>query len=175
VVAPIEIFDGYAVDYGASSGDLMADAAGSVFFLGQKYLWNEVRLIPKFSFHSTKYAGIRPELLGDNTLSQVIKDYNGQTFWLSIDMDKFTQFPAWLNIALGYGAEEMVFARDYQNEAWGYDPYRQYYLSIDFDLSAIRTRSKFLKTLFFLANTIKIPAPAVSFSRKGASFRPFYF
>jgi hypothetical protein len=29
--------------------------------------------------------------------------------------------------------------------------------------------------LFFLANTIKIPAPAVEFSRKGIVFHPLHF
>jgi hypothetical protein len=69
----------------------------------------------------------------------------------------------------------MTYARDFQNTAAGYDPYRQYYLSVDFDLSAIRTRSKVLQTLFFLVNTIKIPAPAVEFSRKGLTFHPLHF
>jgi hypothetical protein len=90
-------------------------------------------------------------------------------------MDKFITFPKWLNIAVGYGTEDMVYARNSQNQPYGFDPYRQYYLSIDFDLSGIRTRSRFLKTLIFLANTVKIPAPAIEFSRKGTTFRPFYF
>jgi hypothetical protein len=175
ITAPIEIFDGYSADYGASTGDLIADAAGPLFFLGQKKLWNEVRIIPKYSFHRTSFAKLRPNLLGDNYVSEFIKDYNGQTQWLSIDMDKFTKFPKWLNLAVGYGAEGMVYAHDYENSFNGYSSYRQYYLSVDFDLTAIKTRSKFLKTLIFLANTIKLPAPAIEFSKKGAEFRGFYF
>jgi hypothetical protein len=175
VLLPVEIFDGYSDAYGASATDLAANAAGSVFFLGQKLRWNEVRIIPKYSFHRTKYAPLRPTLLGNDLPSEIIKDYNGQTQWLSFDMDKFMRFPKWLNIAAGYGAEEMIFARNYQNKAAGFDPYRQYYLSIDFDLTAIRTRSKFVKTLIFLASTIKLPAPAVELSRKGIAFHALYF
>jgi hypothetical protein len=174
VVAPIEIFDGYSADYGASSGDLLADAAGSLFFLGQKRLWNEVRLIPKFSYQSTHYAALRPNILGDNTASRVFKDYNGQTHWLSIDMDKFISFPKWLNLAVGYGAEGMIYGRDYQNKEVGLTPQREYYLALDFDLTAIRTRSKFLRSLIFLANTIKIPAPTIELTRRGARFDAFF-
>ncbi|TAD94403.1 MAG: hypothetical protein EAY75_00090 [Bacteroidetes bacterium] len=52
-------------------------------------LWNEVRLVPKFSFFPTPFAEQRPELLGKNISQQWLKDYNGQTYWLSVDIDKF--------------------------------------------------------------------------------------
>ena len=176
IMLPIEIMDGYSTAYGASAGDLIANAAGSAFFLGQSRLWNEIRIHPKFSFHRTEYAELRSELLGDDLTSEVIKDYNGQTFWLSVDMDKFIKFPKWLNFAAGYGAEGMIYARDYQNVEAGYpEPYRQYYLSIDFDLRAIKSRSKAVNTLLFFANMIKIPAPTVEFSKEGVKFKPLYF
>lgn len=176
VLLPIEILDGFSEAYGASPGDLIANAAGSAFFLGQSRLWNEIRIYPKFSFHRTRYAELRSDLLGNGLTSEILKDYNGQTFWLSIDMDKFLKFPRWLNLAAGYGAEGMVYARDYQNIEAGYpQPYRQYYLSIDFDLTAIKSRSKALNTLLFIANMIKIPAPAMEFSKSGVKFHALYF
>ncbi len=176
IMLPIEILDGFSEAYGASGGDLMANAAGSAFFLAQSKLWNEVRIYPKFSFHRTDYASLRSDLLGSDLTSEILKDYNGQTFWLSIDMDKFVKFPRWLNLSAGYGAEGMVYARDYQNIEAGYaDPFRQYYLSIDFDLTAIKSRSKTINTLLFIANMIKLPAPAFEFSTKGVKFHPFYF
>jgi hypothetical protein len=115
IMLPIEILDGFSDAYGASTGDLLANAAGSAFYLGQSALWNEVRIHPKFSFHRTRYAAFRSDLLGNDLTSEILKDYNGQTFWFSIDMDKFVRFPSWLNIAVGYGAEGMVYARDHQN------------------------------------------------------------
>jgi hypothetical protein len=175
IMVPIEIMDGYSDAYGASAGDLVANFAGSALFLGQSLAWNEIRLYPKFSFHTTSYASQHPELLGDGTLSETFKDYNGQTYWLSVDMDKFLKFPKWLNIAVGYGAEKMIYARDAQNMEHGLDTYRQYYLSIDFDLTAIRTRSKAVKTLIFFANMIKIPAPTIEFSKNGVRFHGLYF
>ena len=176
VLLPIEVLDGFSKAYGASPGDLIANAAGSAFYFGQSQLWNEIRIYPKFSFHRTDYAELRSDLLGNDLTSEILKDYNGQTFWLSVDMDKFIKFPNWLNLAVGYGAEGMIYARDHQNMEAGYPlARRQYYLSIDFDLTAIKTRSKVLKTLIFIANTIKIPAPALEFSEKGTRLRAFYF
>jgi hypothetical protein len=175
ILLPIEIFDGFSSAYGASTGDIIANAGGSLFFLGQQSLWNEVRIFPKFSFHTTRFAAQRPEVLGNNVISEIFKDYNGQTYWLSADVDKFMTFPKWLNVSVGYGAENMVFARDHQNRSVGFEPYRQFYVSLDLDLTAIQTRSKTLKTLLFFANIIKIPAPTIGFSSHGTRVYPFYF
>ena len=86
---PIEIFDGYSEAYGASAGDLIANATGSLFFLAQQKVWGEQRLIPRFSFRRTGYPSLRPDVLGDTRVSEILKDYNGQTYWVSIDADKF--------------------------------------------------------------------------------------
>lgn len=175
IMLPIEIMDGYSASYGASSGDLIANAGGAFFFLGQTLLWKEPRIYPKFSFHSTEYARERPNVLGNTLSSELLKDYNGQTYWLSFDMDKFIRFPKWLNLAVGYGADGMVYANDSANTSMGYDAYRQYYFALDPDLTAIKTNSKALKTLFFFISMIKIPAPTLEFSERGTAFHFFYF
>jgi hypothetical protein len=176
VMLPIEIFDGFSSTYGASTGDLIANASGSVFYLTQKYLWNDIRIHPKFSFHRSPYAAMRPTMLGEKFSSELLKDYNGQTYWLSIDVDSFIEFPKWLNIAVGYGAEGMVHARTTSNEQAGYGtPYRQLYVALDFDLSGFKSRSKFVNTLLFVGNMIKLPAPTLCFSHRGTTFLPFYF
>lgn len=175
LLLPIEVLDGYASAYGASAGDLLANAGGALFFLGQQRWWNEQRLQLKFSFTRTPYAPLRPEVLGDGALHELFKDYNGQTYWLSVDMDKFIRFPKWLNIAVGYGAEGMVYGRDYANTAAGHSSYRQYYLSLDPDLSAIKTRSRLVKSLIFIAGMVKIPAPTVSLEQGRVKFHAFYF
>ncbi len=173
VMLPIEIFDGHSAAYGASSGDLLANATGALLYLGQKRMWNEVRIAPKFSFHFTDYADLRPDLLGKGG-EQILKDYNGQTYWLSFDMDKFCRFPKWLNLAVGYGADGMIYARDEQHPQDA-QPYRQYYIGLDFDPGAIRTRSKAVKTLLFIAGMIRLPAPALEFSSRGTKFHAFYY
>jgi hypothetical protein len=175
VLVPIEVFDGFSDAYGASVGDLGADAAGALFYYGQARLWNEVRLHPKFSFRYSPYAERRPELLGKG-MERILKDYNGQTYWLSIDADKFFRFPKWLNISVGYGASGMVYARDEQHIGNGLPtPFRRYFLSLDFDVQAIRTRSKAVKTILFVVNMIRIPSPAIEFSQHEVRFHGLYF
>jgi hypothetical protein len=176
ILLPIEIFDGHSKAYGASVGDLAFNTAGAAFFLGQHALWSEIRIQPKYSFHTTRYAAMRPGVLGDGMAEELLKDYNGQTYWLSVDVDKFTRFPKWLNLAAGYGAQRMVYARDHQNAGHGLPaPYRQFYLSLDWDLTAIPTRSKFVRTLLYFVNLIKLPAPTLEFGSKGVRVHPFYF
>lgn len=174
VMLPIEILDGHSAAYGASVGDLAANAAGSLFYLGQMMLWSDPKIYPKFSFRQTEFSKVRPDVLGASIPSQILKDYNGQTYWFSFDMDKFIRFPAWLNVAVGYGATNMVYARDEQNNAAGYHAYRQYYIALDPDLTGIKTNSKLLKTLFSVVSLIKIPAPGVEFSKEGARFSFLY-
>lgn len=175
VLLPIEVFDGFSAAYGASVGDILADAGGAAFYLAQTRLWNEVRIHPKFSFRYSSYAGLRPELLGEG-LERIIKDYNGQTYWLSFDMDKFARFPRWLNLAVGYGADGMIYARDEQHRPNGFaPPQRQLFLGVDFDVTAVNTRSRTVKTLLFFVNMIRIPAPALEFRDGRFRAHAFYF
>ncbi|MBX2965998.1 MAG: DUF2279 domain-containing protein [Cyclobacteriaceae bacterium] len=176
MLLPIEIFDGFSADYGASTSDLLANAAGAAFYFGQTALWDEVRIHPKFSFHRTEYPILRNDnTLGNNLVSELLKDYNGQTYWLSVDMDKFIKFPKWINLAVGYGADGMVYASNRQNIAGGYTAHRQFYLGIDIDLSHIKTRSKALNTALYIVNLVKLPAPALQFSAGSVSFSAFQF
>ncbi|NJL12128.1 MAG: DUF2279 domain-containing protein [Microscillaceae bacterium] len=180
LLAPIEILDGFSPEYGASWGDFVANTSGSAFLWGQALLWNETRLKPKFSFRRTAYAPQRPNVLGNGWQEEWLKDYNGQTYWLSVDVDKFlpeSRFPKWLNLALGYGAGSMLYARDDENESLGgLRAYRQYYLAPDWDLTALQPRRKLYKVLLFLLETVRLPGPALEFSRpKGWQWHWLYF
>ncbi|TLU99345.1 DUF2279 domain-containing protein [Dyadobacter luticola] len=175
---PIEILDGFSPDYGFSPGDMIGNIAGSVIFLGQIALWDEIRIQPKWSFHYTPLSKVRPELLGSNRYESWLKDYNGQTYWFSASPKSFfrgSNWPAWLCFSVGYGIQDMVSAERDKSIEMGYRPYRQFYLSLDIDLTKIKSRSKFVRTIGFLANSLKIPAPALVLSRKGIDFKPFYF
>ncbi len=165
----VEVFDGYSSQWGASSGDIIANASGTALYVSQELIWKEQRITPKFSFHTTKYAGYRPEVLGSSYTEQILKDYNGQTYWLSVNLHSFakgSKIPKWLNVALGYGAEGMITGNK-ENTTTTYTPnpqrFRQLYLSLDVDLTKIKTNSYFLKTIFSVFNSVKIPAPTIEF------------
>ncbi|RDV15972.1 DUF2279 domain-containing protein [Pontibacter diazotrophicus] len=177
---PIEVFDGYGETYGASLSDMGANTLGSVAVMAQQHLWKEIRIMPKFSFHKTPIELQRLEMLGENYFEQMLKDYNGQTYWLSVDISAFlppeSRYPKWLNMAVGYGAEDMVAGSPSENTKMGYKSYRQYYLSLDLNLMNINTRSNFLKKVFYVLSILHLPAPALEFnSKQGLVFHPMYY
>lgn len=178
----VEVLDGYSSEWGASSGDIIANATGTALYVSQELLWKEQRIIPKFSFHTTQYAGQRPNILGKSLNEQILKDYNGQTYWLSVNLHSFakeSKIPKWFNAAFGYGAEGMLTGNSYENNpALIQNPerYRKFFLSFDVNLAKIDTKSHFLKTIFSVLNTIKIPAPTLEYSaNKGFKAHALYF
>ncbi len=177
----VEVFDGYSSEWGASSGDIIANISGTALYVSQELLWKEQRITPKFSFHQTEFASQRPETLGNSLNEQLLKDYNGQTYWLSFNIHSFTKLefvPKWLNLAAGYGGSGMLYSNKMNAFSNGFlqDEYRQFYLSFDVDLTKIKTNSHFLKTVFSVFNTIKIPAPTLQLNaNKGFRAYGFYF
>ena len=171
----LEIFDGFSSGWGFSIGDISANTVGSGILIGQEFLWNEQRITLKYNFRKTDFPQYNPPLLGQNFEQQIFKDYNGQTYWLSANVASFlskgTKFPKWLNLAFGYGANGMTGGRTnpVMKNASGniitFERYRQYYLSMDIDLTKIPTHSAFLKTVFETFGFLKIPAPGFEFSQ----------
>lgn len=177
---PIEIVDGYQPEYGASIGDMVANATGSAAVVAQELIWQEIRIMPKFSSHTTRFAAVRPNVLGSNLAERTLKDYNGQTYWLSANIGAFlkpeSKYPKWLSIAVGYGAEEIVYNHTPSNLAAGFDAHRQFYLSPDLNLMHFKGRSKVLNTALYLLSIVKIPAPTLEYNRKdGFKVHPLYF
>lgn len=178
----VEVFDGYSSEWGFSLGDVAANAGGTALFVSQELLWNEQRIIPKFSFHTTPYASARPNVLGSSLSEQILKDYNGQTYWLSLNIHSFfkqSKIPKWANIAIGYGVEGLVTGKDELVNTIFFDQQqrtRQFYLSLDVNLQKIPTKNPILKTIFSVFNTIKIPAPTIEVNgSQGVKFRFLYF
>jgi hypothetical protein len=176
----VEVFDGYSSQWGFSYGDVIANASGTALYVSQELMWKEQRIIPKFSFHTSVYSALRPATLGSTLPEQLLKDYNGQTYWLSVNVHSFfkqSKIPKWLNMAVGYGGEGMITANDVDLVNTVFFPEkqrtRQFYLSLDADLTKIKTKSPVLKTLFSLVNTIKIPAP--TFEIKGVGVGKLHF
>ncbi len=178
----VEVLDGFSSQWGFSIGDMAANVSGTTLYVSQELIWNEQRITPKFSFHSTQYAAMRPEVLGHSITEQILKDYNGQTYWLSTNLYSFSKgskIPKWLNIAIGYGAEGMISGNNGNNTSLltpKPERFRQFYLSFDADLTKISTKNHLLKTIFSIFNSVKIPAPTIEYSaHRGLQFHTLYF
>ncbi|GAA3588912.1 DUF2279 domain-containing protein [Flavivirga amylovorans] len=175
----VEVLDGYSQEWGFSWGDIAANGAGAGLYIGQELLWNEQRIALKYSFHQTRYAKLNPEKLGENFLEEILKDYNGQTYWLSANLHSFfkeSKIPKWLNLAVGYGADGMLYgSKDIDNQVLTTNHrVRQYYLSFDVNLNAIRTNSKFLRAVLDVFSMVKLPFPTLEINKNKCVFHLFY-
>jgi hypothetical protein len=56
----------------------------------------------------------------------------------------------------------MVSAESSKSIEMGYRPYRQYYLSLDIDLTKIKSRSKFVRTHGFSGQFAENPGPGIA-------------
>lgn len=177
----IEILDAHSVKWGWSWADMAANIFGSGIFIGQQLGWEEQRIQFKFSFHKKNYSEPMlkqraDDLFGSSLTERMLKDYNGQTYWLSANLRSFfknSNIPSWLNIAIGYGAEGMFggFENKWTDEDSGFpvdrtdiQRYRQWYLSPDINFSKIKTNSKAIKVLFAALDAFKFPAPGIELS-----------
>ena len=138
----------------------------------------------KFSYHNTDFPKYR-HTLGTNLQERMLKDYNGQTYWLSANIKSFlrkeSRFPKWINIAVGYGADGML-GGSYNppiNEEGEilpkFERTRQFYIAPDIDLTKIKTKSKLLNTIFNAFGFIKFPLPALEINKSKIKFQPLYF
>ena len=173
----VEILDGLSAGWGFSWGDVTANALGTGLFMGQQALWHEQRISMKYSYHKTEFTQYRPDLYGTTLPENMLKDYNGQTIWLSFNIKSLflnneSKFPQWLNIALGYSADGMTGgfynATHYKgNKIPEFTRTRQFVLSPDIDLTRIPVKNKYLKTTLKVLSFIKIPMPAIMIDSQG--------
>lgn len=181
---PIEIFDGIYEGYGFSKSDMLANTTGSALFAIQQGIWDKQFIKMKFSYAPSPYAKHNPYSLGSSHAERFFMDYNGHTYWLSLnagDLLPKSKIPPYFSLAFGYSANGML--GEFSNPLFVnrkpveyFVRYRQYLFSLDIDLSKIKTKSKFLKTLLGQINSIKIPFSALEYNNiQGVRFHPIYF
>ncbi|MDC0249290.1 YfiM family protein [Flavobacteriales bacterium] len=173
----IEILDGYSAEWGASSGDLIANTSGSLLAIGQELKWKEQRVQLKYSYTPSKWAEVNSEQLGENHLERTLKDYNGQTYWLSFNMKSLLnieeeEFPGWLNLAIGYSGDSMT---NPYHERGDDQRKRQYLFSLDVDLTRIDTKSKILNSILHTFGFLKFPMPTLELSNGSLSEYLIYY
>ena len=172
----IEILDGFSENWGASMGDFASNSFGSFIAISQELYWKEQRILIKYSYSRSDLSYQNSELFGDNFFQRTFKDYNGQTYWISMNINSMfrvdnSQFPDWLNLALGHSAKGMTSPNNTTNDG----RYRQFFLSFDIDLMRIKSKNKILNVLSNVFGYIKIPFPTVEYSNNQFTLHPIYF
>jgi uncharacterized protein YfiM (DUF2279 family) len=166
----IELMDAHSKKWGFSWGDVIANSSGISLFLLQDLLLQKQAVLLKYSYQPSKYRELRPNVLGDNELQAMFKDYNAQTYWASININELIPQvkPKWVNLAFGYSGKGMVNASGAYLRSDGtlIQPHRQYFLSLDVHLEKIETNKKWLKTALGILNCVKVPFPTVELSTK---------
>jgi hypothetical protein len=191
----IEIMDGYSSKWGFSWTDFGANIVGIGSFVAQQRWWGNQKLLikqsvgfrdhPKTPIQASMGDGTTTlfdrsrDLFGSSSTARYLKDYNNQTYWLSFSPASFneqTSWPSWLNVALGFGVENLYGGFENRWEENGaifeldkdlYPRYRQFYLGLDIDLTKVKTQSPFLKSVLSVLNIVKIPSPALEITSHG--------
>lgn len=137
------------------------------------------------------------DLYGTGPASLFLKNYNALVVWASLNPksflgDRADWLPPWLNIAVGMGADNLFAGNGYSWQAdknctgadcltYRVDPEtyprtRQFFLSLDIDLTRLPVRNRFLRTVLGAVNILKFPAPALEWTDRGRfRFHPVYF
>lgn len=181
----IEIQDGFSAEWGFSWGDMGANLLGAAAYVGQEWTGGQ-RFKIKLSYAPAVYDDPalrtrRDQLFGTTFQERILKDYNGQAYWLSTTLGAWRPLKNgeksvwnWLGLAVGYRAEGMLGGYENQwKDAGGatvarFDVprSRSIMLSPDIHFSNIPTRKKWVKTLLFVADAIKVPAPTILWNNK---------
>lgn len=186
---PLELMDGYSIGWGASKGDLLFNTAGTAFGFLQNYKWGKPRIPMRVTFHTSRFANIRPNMLGSTLPERLLKDYNGQTYWLDLNPYRLkmnlTRWPKWLGMNIGYGADGLLGGDDnIWTDAGGKTTdrsdvkrYRQYYIGPSISFAYLQnTRKPLLQVLGFVSERIRLPMPALEYNPVGGfSFHPIYW
>ena len=180
-----ELLDATNVKWGFSWSDVGFNTLGSATYFVQEYFWNEQYARFKFSYGNSGLAQYRPNVLGSDFANKLLKDYNGQTYWMSFNPVHWfkpeSKIPKWIDLSFGYSINNQLigdggtFIYTDGAEQLSFTPYRQYFLSFDINFEAIPTEKRWLKLIFRGLNFIKVPFPALEFSQGKLGFRPLYF
>jgi hypothetical protein len=177
----IECMDGFSRGWGFSWWDEAANVTGAAIAGVQELLWKRQKIYMKFSYFPTEYAVYNKPLLGRNDATRVLKDYNGQTYWISYSPAHVVKgFPRWLCLSAGYGVSGLlggttnpVIYEDGRQVV--FSRARRYFFSLDIDLTEIPVKRLWMRRLFSALNMLKIPAPAVEFRSGSFYVHPLYY
>ncbi len=171
----IELLDGFSTHWGFSKSDMLANLVGTAIFAAQQKWWDEQRISMKFSAHLSPYAQYHKGELGNNFASRILKDYNGQSYWLSVNLKSFlpagSSVPAWAAVSFGYGADGMIGGHSNPTTLKGvpiphFERTRRFMIAPDADLFRIRSIAP-VDAATYMTRPVKWPAPTLEMNSKG--------
>lgn len=191
----IEMMDAFSTQWGFSVADIGANFTGIGIYAAQQKYWKEQRILLKISSFPSSYDDLTVigsngteislqqranNLFGSSFAEKYLKDYNAQTYWASVNVNSFlnegNKWPSWLNLAVGYGSENMFggFENEWETNGERFEipedvlpRVHQFYLGLDVDLTKVRTKNDFLKGLLSIFNIFKMPSPALEVNSRG--------
>jgi hypothetical protein len=146
-------------EYGFSPGDATGDLLGASLPLLRHYYPVFDRLETKLSIwpSATYEAGV---------YKTIADDYESQYYWLSFDLHGVTPLPQWLNMAVGFGCENLLrpaHGDSYQVPSPNGIPYTDAYFGPDINLKGIPIEGAFWQSLAYVLSYIRIPFPTLQF------------
>jgi hypothetical protein len=165
----VEVQDGFSTLWGFDRVDAATDIAGAFFPVAKYYSPFLQNVDLKFSYLRSNAEPPRGGPFA-NQKHLIMDDYEGQRFWLSFKIGKVLPnsmksiWPNFLALALGVGVKDLQ--RDGGRLQW--------YIALDYDLTALPGETGFLKALKEGLNFIHLPSPAIRIS-PGIVFYGLYF
>jgi VanZ family protein len=159
----IEINDGFAPNWGFDWVDMAGNFAGALY----PFLQRAVPFMQNINFKwSFKPKWLKGKV--ENT-DDLLDDYTNMTFWLSINPEiilpksliNAKYYPSFIAIAVGLSIKNASHVSGSTNA------YREWFISLDWDITKLPGKSDFLIKLKKLLNFYHFPAPAVRFSPSG--------
>lgn len=192
----VEVFDGYSAKWGFSVPDMVANVCGAGWFAWQEALWQDqrfqLRFLPGLPTYSQTMVKANPPatattspqarayaLYGHHWAERWLKDYNGQTYWLSIQMKPWlpadNSWPAWLCLGLGYGAGNLYggFSNQWTSDGAVFDltsaypRYSRFFIGPDISIQKLKWKQPIFKTLASMAQLFRIPMPCLEWNTQG--------
>ncbi len=180
----LEVLDAYNSEWGFSWSDVAANGVGTISAAFQQLGFHDQYVLFKFSYSPSDYAQYRPQVLGSTFSERALKDYNGQTYWLSFSPKSFfpnSRVPKWLCLSFGYSVDQkLVGDQDFYTVQQGastlnFQAQREFLFSLDIDFSQLNIRRPWLQAIVKQFNMIKIPFPAIGIRGNQFFGAPLYF
>lgn len=157
----IESYDGFAPSYGFNASEIVFNAFGAGYVLGQYYIPELKNFQPRISYYpSNAYS--------NNSIKNknIFSDFGGQKYWMGIRVknylpDKIADYwPSFLMVSVGMGTN------NYDANNSGYD----LFVALDIDAEAIPLYGSFWQFLKNTLNYLHFPMPGIRITPNTAAF-----